>query len=87
MSTWDDLRGWLDQRDSDHAAAVTAADHAGYARGHRYLTDLADYTYAHGGQFFLPFGAPSAPEAENREINTSPQVQAALKALAVKYGA
>ena len=53
----------------------------------RYLTDLADYTYAHGGRFFLPFGAPSAPEAENREINTSPQVQAALKALAVKYGA
>ena len=53
----------------------------------RYLTDLADYTHAHGGRFFLPFGAPSAPEAENREINTSPQVQAALKALAVKYGA
>ena len=74
MSTWDDLRGWLDQRDDAHAAAVTAADHA-------------DYTHAHGGRFFLPFGAPSAPEAENREINTSPQVQAALKALAVKYGA
>ena len=44
MSTWDDLRGWLDQRDDAHAAAVTAADHAG------------------------------------------PQVQAALKALALKCG-
>ena len=35
MSTWDDLRGWLDQRDNDHTAAVTSADHAGYARGHQ----------------------------------------------------
>ena len=63
-----------------------AEDPTDPARKARYLTDLADYTYAHGGRFFLPFGAPSAPREENREINTSPQVQTALKAIATKYG-
>lgn len=63
-----------------------AEDPTDPARKARYLTDLADYTHAHGGRFFIPFGAPSAPKEENREINTSPQVQTALKAIATKYG-
>ena len=33
-----------------------AEDPTDPARKARYLTDLADYTHAHGGRFFIPFG-------------------------------